>query len=659
MAGDWSPTGSSISSMPLSPAMSFLNSFYANANAAPPHGVYVEGDQVGEWQLMRQIGRGAFSRVFEAASTQPSSSRTSLSSTRGSVGVSSSSPAPGLPRRVAIKVIRKAEEDVKCGEGKVSAATTERSNASSLRSSRSSISSPTLPAGVAAAMARRFSDATASASASAAAAAATATSISPSPTGVAPATPCTEEDLEAILSNLDRETSIWATLDHPHILGLYDMLDLDDAVFIVSELARGGSLLEYINKRRMTARGVVSSSSVSSVCGGANWGIPAVASTSRPPLSEHEARGIFSQVADAVRYLHCVAGVVHRDIKLENVLLITPLPSRLLTPGSSRPSSAASLPRYQRASSFVVASSSSPRCSAVDDYAGAHGTRFDSLQRPERGGGSAASSAAVSAAAASASASAAAIANGALSTLSSSSPTTGTAVDVSKPTIDDFEEDDQCSAADVALSPGPSPTKSQMPFSAQHYTITSTSTSAAAVAVAATATGGEGGGGVSMMDLEDDEDELWMPVCKLADFGLSDWINPHPLQQPATKAKSSSRCSGTQDNDDDDDMDAACMGSLQYCAPEDLRPPYPKSPSSDIWALGCVLYALLTGSLPFNDDFLPRLQMLIANGRYDVSKLERCGVSKTAKDLVAGMLKVKAEERLTILQVCEHPWLLG
>jgi hypothetical protein len=57
--------------------------------------------------------------------------------------------------------------------------------------------------------------------------------------------------------------------------------------------------------------------------------------------------------------------------------------------------------------------------------------------------------------------------------------------------------------------------------------------------------------------------------------------------------------------------------SLHYLAPEDLAPPTKdlvgrmiQTPACDCWAAGCVLYALLTFTLPFNDTFLPRLQMV-------------------------------------------------
>ena len=41
----------------------------------------------------------------------------------------------------------------------------------------------------------------------------------------------------------------------------------------------------------------------------------------KSPMGEHLSRHLFKQIVDALTYLHCSAKVVHRDIKLENILL--------------------------------------------------------------------------------------------------------------------------------------------------------------------------------------------------------------------------------------------------------------------------------------------------------------------------------------------------
>jgi eukaryotic-like serine/threonine-protein kinase len=57
---------------------------------------------------------------------------------------------------------------------------------------------------------------------------------------------------------------------------------------------------------------------------------------------------------------------------------------------------------------------------------------------------------------------------------------------------------------------------------------------------------------------------------------------------------------------------AALMGSPLYMAPEQMRSARDATPRSDIWALGIVLYQLVTKHLPFDADSIPELCLKVA-----------------------------------------------
>ncbi|KAI9335565.1 kinase-like domain-containing protein [Pilaira anomala] len=85
---------------------------------------------------------------------------------------------------------------------------------------------------------------------------------------------------------LERELSIWKLLNHPNIVCLQKVLETDTATFLICDYCPNGNLLELLKK----------------------------------PMSENEARRIFLQLCDAVKYLHEEAKVCHKDLKLENIL---------------------------------------------------------------------------------------------------------------------------------------------------------------------------------------------------------------------------------------------------------------------------------------------------------------------------------------------------
>ncbi|XP_075966821.1 NUAK family SNF1-like kinase 2 [Anarhichas minor] len=93
---------------------------------------------------------------------------------------------------------------------------------------------------------------------------------------------------EQDLVHIRREIEIMSSLCHPHIITIYEVFENKDKIVIVMEYASRGDLYDY-------------------VCDKGN-------------ISEREARHFFRQIVSAVHYCH-QNGIVHRDLKLENILL--------------------------------------------------------------------------------------------------------------------------------------------------------------------------------------------------------------------------------------------------------------------------------------------------------------------------------------------------
>lgn len=75
-------------------------------------------------------------------------------------------------------------------------------------------------------------------------------------------------------------------------------------------------------------------------------------------------------------------------------------------------------------------------------------------------------------------------------------------------------------------------------------------------------------------------------------------------------------------------------------------------PEVDVWSCGVILYALLCGSLPFDDESIPSLFKKIKSGMYSLPS----HLSALTRDLVPRMLVVDPMKRITIAEIKQHPW---
>ncbi|KAI7829581.1 kinase-like domain-containing protein, partial [Gamsiella multidivaricata] len=94
-------------------------------------------------------------------------------------------------------------------------------------------------------------------------------------------------------------------------------------------------------------------------------------------------------------------------------------------------------------------------------------------------------------------------------------------------------------------------------------------------------------------------------------------------------------------------------GSAAYTAPEIIVGKKYSGPEADIWSVGVILYTLLAGYLPFDDDNEAIVQDKIVDLDYEMpSDL----FSPDAQDLIRNILKEEPKERFSVEQILNHAW---
>ncbi|MCP9266098.1 Alpha-ketoglutarate-dependent dioxygenase alkB-like 6 [Dirofilaria immitis] len=93
-----------------------------------------------------------------------------------------------------------------------------------------------------------------------------------------------------------------------------------------------------------------------------------------------------------------------------------------------------------------------------------------------------------------------------------------------------------------------------------------------------------------------------------------------------------------------------CCGSPAYAAPELIQGLLYKGHQVDVWSMGVLLYTLLCGCLPFEDDSVQKLYIKIATGRY----YEPDYLSPLSRNLLKSLLQVDPEKRITISELIKN-----
>ena len=95
-------------------------------------------------------------------------------------------------------------------------------------------------------------------------------------------------------------------------------------------------------------------------------------------------------------------------------------------------------------------------------------------------------------------------------------------------------------------------------------------------------------------------------------------------------------------------------GSPSYAAPEIVARKEYYGPPADIWSLGVVLFAMISGYLPFhaNKSNKNELSKKIMRGAYSAPDF----ISKESRDLISLMLTLDPNKRISSDQIWRHKW---
>ncbi|EJD07417.1 Pkinase-domain-containing protein, partial [Fomitiporia mediterranea MF3/22] len=116
-------------------------------------------------------------------------------------------------------------------------------------------------------------------------------------------------------------------------------------------------------------------------------------------------------------------------------------------------------------------------------------------------------------------------------------------------------------------------------------------------------------------------------ILKVADFGMAAW-----------------QCG--------DSLLKTSCGSPHYASPEVISSQPYDGAISDVWSCGVILYALLAGKLPFDDEDVCALLQKVSCGKFDMPT----DIDPLAQDMLKRMLEKDVNKRIKISEIVKHPW---
>ncbi|KAJ5561849.1 Oligopeptide transporter OPT superfamily [Penicillium sp. DV-2018c] len=116
---------------------------------------------------------------------------------------------------------------------------------------------------------------------------------------------------------------------------------------------------------------------------------------------------------------------------------------------------------------------------------------------------------------------------------------------------------------------------------------------------------------------------------KIIDFGLSNLFSPRSL------------------------LKTFC-GSLYFAAPELLQARQYTGPEVDVWSFGIVLYVLVCGKVPFDDQSMPQLHAKIKKGVVEYPP----GLTAECRHIISRMLVTDPKQRASLSEIMNHPWMI-